>query len=615
VSATPPTLTHVDGRLHRHGVPHQIVSGSIHYFRVHPDQWADRIARLAAMGVNTLDTYIPWNWHERVRGSRDFTGARNVVRFVELAADRGLDVILRPGPYICAEWDNGGLPAWLTGDGAILRSSDPRFTEPVGSWFDELLPLLTPLQTNNGGPVVAWQVENEYGSYADDQGYMRWVRDALTSRGVTELLYTADGATHLMQDGGALPNTLAAATFGSDPAEAFALLDDRRPGHPHLCAEYWNGWFDHLSERHHTRDPESVAQDVSSVLAGGDSMSLYMAHGGTNFGLWSGSNHDGVLQPTITSYDSDAPIAEDGTLTPKFSAIRDAISTSLGTSSPEPPPAPSIVTPLIGAMHDVGGLDPLFHALGWPHEGRSPATFEVLGLPSGLVRYTANPILPPATTRLHLDGLRDRATVLVDGVVVGATDVLSGTDTAWVDIVGDGERHRLDVLVEAWGHVNYGPLTGEAKGLLSAPRLERRRVDGWRCCGVDLEGTSLKHLLRAAAGTDVKEAPAVGHGKPLGGRFFQAEIHAQSAVPASGGAHLELPGWGSGYVWVGSTLLGRYDSRAPQRTYYVPGPLLRDGETTLTLLEMRAPGETPVFRDCADLGETEQYVEVFDTAV
>lgn len=228
-TATGPALTWTDGGFLRLGQPHRILVSSLHYFRVHPDQWADRLRRVASLGLNTVDTYVPWNFHERRRGDIRFDGWRDLPRFLRLAEEAGLDVIVRPGPYICAEWDNGGLPAWLTGrPGMRPRSSHRGFLNEVSRWFDVLIPLVAARQAAHGGPVVAVQIENEYGSYGDDRVYLRRLRDALVTRGISELLFTADGPTPLMLDGGTLPGALAAATFGSRPEDAAALLRSRR---------------------------------------------------------------------------------------------------------------------------------------------------------------------------------------------------------------------------------------------------------------------------------------------------------------------------------------------------------------------------------------------------
>lgn len=322
-----PILSYPRGELLRDGEPHRILAGSLHYFRVHPAQWADRLARLAALGLNTVDTYVPWNFHQPRRSAPRFDGPRDLARFLDLAQDAGLDVIVRPGPYICAEWDNGGLPSWLTGmPGLRPRTSQRLFLDEVARWFDVVVPKIAAAQAAYDGPVVAVQVENEYGSYGDDTDYLEWLRDALVDRGISELLCTADGPTELMQDGGSLPGVLTTATFGSRAGQAARLLRERRADEPFVCAEFWNGWFDHWGDPHHVRSADSAAGALGEILDEGGSVSLYMAHGGTNFGLWAGANHDGTrFQPTVTSYDSDAPIAEHGAVGAKFFALRERL--------------------------------------------------------------------------------------------------------------------------------------------------------------------------------------------------------------------------------------------------------------------------------------------------
>ncbi|MEU6057856.1 glycoside hydrolase family 35 protein [Streptomyces sp. NPDC047097] len=591
----PPALTHTGRTLLRHGRPHRVLSGSLHYFRVHPGQWADRLERLAALGLNTVDTYVPWNFHERAPGQARFDGWRDLERFARLAGRTGLDVIVRPGPYICAEWDNGGLPAWLTGTpGMRLRTSHPPFLDAVGRWFDALIPRIASLQTARGGPVVAVQIENEYGSHGDDAGYLRWVRDALTTRGITELLYTADGPTELMLDGGTVPGHLAAATFGSRPEQAAALLRARRPEEPFFCAEFWNGWFDHWGEKHHVRGATDVARTVGRILDEDGSVSLYMAHGGTNFGLWAGANHDGQrLQPTVTSYDSDAPVAEHGALTAKFHAIRERLLDP--AAPPRPLPAHPVLLPprTLPVTRGAGLLDALRTAAE-PVTAPLPLSFEELGQASGLVLYTAHPLLPAGEHRLTVTGLHDRAQVFVDGAPVAVLD----RETSDCPVSGAGERVRLDLLVENQGRINYGPLLGQGKGILGGVRVERRLVHGWEMRRLPLDEWTPEQLERAAC-----PAPPGG---PAG--FATARL----TVDRPADTFLALPGFAKGFCWVNGELLGRYWEIGPQTTLYLPGPFLRPGENTLTVLELERLGDHIALREHPALGPTEEYIETFD---
>jgi beta-galactosidase len=561
---------------------------------VHPALWRDRLRRLTDLGLNTVDTYVAWNFHQpRPDRAPRFTGWHDISAFVQLAAEEGLDVIVRPGPYICAEWSNGGLPSWLTARDLAIRSSDPGFTGPVEDWFDELIPRLAPLQASAGGPIVAMQIENEYGSFGDDLTYLKWNHAALIGRGVTELLFTADGPTELMQDGGSLPGTLAAATLGSKPAAARKLLAGRHPDEPFLVAEYWNGWFDHWGERHHIRGVDSATQTLRDILANGGSVSLYMAHGGTNFGLWAGANATkGAVEPTVTSYDSDAPIAEDGSFTDKFDAMR-AI---LGATGPLRSPTRMPVLPaarialthrsdLIAGSRAVPAPEPA---------GPRPSTFEQLGVDAGMVLLTAHPRIPTGSHNLTLSDVRDRAVVFADGEPIG----VATTDEPTLVIQGAGAPVRLEIVVENLGRINYGPLVGQHKGLLGPVLVDRRIVHGWTSRPLPLPEWSVADLNSATSAGP----PSSGAG------FATATFHV--STPAD--TFLALPGSAHGVVWINGFLLGRYWEIGPQVTLYCPAPLLTRGENVVTILETDRLGTRLELRSSPELGPTEEYIEEFD---
>ncbi|MFF2277739.1 glycoside hydrolase family 35 protein [Agromyces sp. NPDC058126] len=594
-------LAIADGGFLRDGRPHRIFSGSVHYFRVHPEQWRDRLERLVALGLNTVDTYVAWNFHERRRGAVDWSGWRDLERFIALAGELGLDVIVRPGPYICAEWDNGGFPAWLSGaPGMRLRSSHPAYLDAVDAWFAELLPRLAPLQAAHGGPIVAVQLENEYGSYGDDADYLAWLRDRLVAGGITELIYTADGPTELMQDGGSVPGVLATATFGSRAAQAASMLRERRDGEPFVCAELWNGWFDHWGDPHHVRTPAGAAGVVADILAEGGSLSLYMAHGGTNFGLWSGANHDGArLQPTQTSYDSHAPVAENGAITEKFRLIREVLVDVTGQVPPEASPTPAVLPAETLPLRRVAGLLETVRRAGREVRTAMPPSFEELGLDAGLALYRAEPIVPRGGALLTVRGLRDRAVVFVDGARVAVLD--ADEAAAGVRIAGEGRAVVLELLVENQGRINYGPLLGEGKGILGGVQLDRRLVQRWSTRALPLDEWDAEALEALAVGA------SAGADK-TGGGLATATLTVEE--PAD--AFLAFPGSGKGFVWVNGFLLGRYWEIGPQLTYYVPSPLLRAGENTITVLELERLGGTVELREQAELGPEQEYIETFD---
>ncbi|MFL4475874.1 beta-galactosidase family protein [Paeniglutamicibacter sp. MACA_103] len=607
VAGTSAALAVRDGGFLRFGKPHRILSGSIHYFRVHPSQWADRLERLAAMGLNTVDTYIPWNFHEAVRGRPDFTGRRDLGRFIDLAAEAGLDVIVRPGPYICAEWDNGGLPWWVTrGKMGRLRCATSEFTTEVARWLDLVMPVLIPRQAAHGGPIVAVQVENEYGSYGDDADYLAWLRGELLDRGVTELLYTADGPTELMFDGGTLEGTFAAATFGSGAGDHAEFMGRRRPGEPLFCAEYWNGWFDHWGEKHHVREPADAAKVVRDILEVDGSVSLYMAHGGTNFGLTSGANFaDGTFQPTITSYDSDAPVAENGALTPKFHAMRAVFLGSDAEPVPahlaDPPPTlPSAELPLVRRVD----LLALARRAGDPVTSAHPLTFEELGVDAGMVVYRARPILPEGPIGISIEGLRDRAYVHVDGHRVGTLDRNEPGRT--LELSGTGERVDLEIIVENQGRINYGSRLGETKGIVGGVLIGRRLVHGWEHRHLALAELAPEELCPGAT------APVGAPGLPQASSESAPGLAvAVLDVDEPADAFLALPGSVKGFVWINGFLLGRYWNRGPQATLYVPAPLLASGENIVSVLELEGLGDRIEIHTGPSLGMTEEFIETF----
>lgn len=612
--ATAPALSYQDRKLFKNGQPHRIIAGAIHYFRIHPEQWQDRIDRLVAMGVNTLDTYIAWNFHQpRADAAPDFTGWKDLARFITLAGDAGLDVIVRPGPYICAEWDNGGFPAWaISNPEMVLRSSDPLFTSVVEEWFDALLPVIAPLQACHGGPVVAVQIENEYGSYGDDKEYLRWNRKALADRGINEILFTADGGTDYFLDGGALPDTWATATLGSRGDEADAIWERRRPGEPFFNVEFWNGWFDHWGEAHHTRAGVEAVAEVKKILDLDGSVCLYMAHGGTNFGLGSGANHDGAIQPTITSYDSDAPIAEDGRLTQKFHGMREAFFAASGrelTPVPEHLTASAAVVPAgtVALSRGTALLD--FVRAIKPVHSIKPLSFEKLGLDRGLVHYSAKAVLPAVEATIKIRGLHDRAYVWVDGEYAGVLTDANGE--TGLKVTTGGGLAQLEILVENQGRINYGPRFGEGKGILDGVLINQRYTFHWDQRPINLEKPLSELLAVGAAESRSDSAAAAGAAAAPGANDPGAGyFHGELTIDEPADAYLALPGFGKGLVWINGFLLGRFWEIGPQVTLYVPAPLLKAGVNTLTVLELEHGGTHAELHDDPILGaEGVTYVE------
>ena len=574
----------------------RILSGAIHYFRVLPEQWRQRLTLLRAMGLDTIETYVPWNLHEPEPGVYDFSGLADLESFLRTAADCGLRAIVRPGPYICAEWDNGGLPAWLRADAEIpLRCSDPRYLGPVDRWFDELIPRLAAHQATRGGNVIMVQVENEYGSYGSDTDYLRHLADGLVARGIDVPLFTSDGPAELMLTGGTLPDVRATLNFGSRPADAYRALKSFRPDESEFCMEFWDGWFDHYGLDHHTRDADEAAKVLDEMLDRGGSVNLYMAHGGTSFGFWPGANHHaahGGYLPDVTSYDYDSPLTEDGRPSAKYWAFREVYGkyTELPPMPPasyyEEPRLPNSQVRFVDRVPLLACLDTLTRGT---VETAAPPSFEELGHSHGLAVYRTRVAGPRETAEpLSIEGLRDRAHVLVDGAPLGIVE-RDGAESVPLSTPAGGAEVTL--IVEAMGRVNYGPLVGERKGVTGAVKHGFQFQHGWRIDPLNLDAIAALPWERAAEPWADDVAGPVFHRGVL-------------VVTQPRDAFLELPDGVKGYVWVNGFCLGRYWSRGPQRRLYLPWPLLRSGENEIVVLELDRSGELGPLLVCdePDLG-------------
>jgi beta-galactosidase len=549
----------------RDGAPHRILSGAIHYFRVHPDEWADRIRKARLMGLNTVETYVAWNAHEPRRGEWDATGPNDLGRFLDLVAAEGMDAIVRPGPYICAEWHNGGLPVWLTRDDRIrLRSSDPLFVAEIGAYLRRVYEIVAPRQADRGGPVVLVQIENEYGAYGDDAAYLAELVRITRDSGITVPLTTVDQPQDGMLRDGSIPGLHRTGSFGSHTAQRLATLRAHQPTGPLMCSEFWDGWFDWWGGVHHTTSAEDAAAELDALLAAGASVNIYMFHGGTNFGLTNGANHKGRYLPITTSYDYDAPLDEAGDPTAKFHAFRAVIAKYAPVPAEEVPPRgprPVAEAPLraLGSWTDAPAA---------PATHTDPPSFEELDTLAPLVRYETE--LPAATgdgwRLLSFGEVRDAAQVSVDGVPVGRISRTAGERSLRIP---DGRR--LTVLVEEQGRVNYDHRLGEPKGLIGGAALDGDPLQDWTATPIDPSAAA------AALGT----AEPVGHARP-GPSAWSAEV----ALDAPSDLFLDTAGWGDGYALVNGFLLGRYRRTGPQRTLYVPSPVTRAGANTVTVLEL-----------------------------
>lgn len=562
------------GRFLRDGKPYVIRSAEMHYPRIPREYWRDRLKMARAMGLNTIQTYVFWNLHEPEPGHWDFSGNKDVAAFIRIAQEEGLDVILRPGPYVCAEWDFGGYPAWLLRTpGLRVRSMDPRFMAASAAYLKRIGQELAPLQLTRGGPIVMVQVENEYGSFGNDRDYMQAVKKQVLEAGFEVPLYTADGGTRTMLEGGSVAGAVPLVNGGGTPEEveaAFALAARLHPGAPKMIAEYYPGWFDHWGEQHHTTAAAGHAKELDGLLARGISVGFYMFHGGTNFGFTAGANYSAAepYQPDTTSYDYDAPLDESGRPTPKFFALREVIGRHLapGEQLPEVPRlAPLIDIPRF-ALDQSLSLHDALPALSTPQDSEYPRTMEQLGQDFGLTLYRTR--LPQdAAGMLTLGEPRDYVSVLVNGQPVATLDrrVASQRSVKLEAKPGDS----LDLLVENMGRINYASkMVEERKGLVAPVRLGQQELSGWRQWTLPL--TDLSKLKFSAA--RATRAPA----------FWRGEFR----LNKTGDTFLDLSGWGKGHVFVNGHHLGRFWRIGPQQGLYLPGAWLRRGNNEVIVLDV-----------------------------
>jgi beta-galactosidase len=552
------------------GKPFQIISGAIHYERVPRAYWRDRLRKARAMGLNTVETYVFWNAHETVPGKYDFTGQNDVAEFIREAQQEGLWVILRPGPYACAEWEFGGLPSWLLREpDMVVRSSNPAFMAAAGSWLHRLGKELAPLQSAYGGPIVAVQVENEYVSFGTDSAYMHGVKQMLLDAGFNRaMLYTADGADQAGKS--LLPELPAAINFGrlfSRAEKEFGKLEKARPNSPKMNGEYWDGWFDHWGEKHHTTDAAADAADLKWMLQQGYSVNLYMFHGGTSFGWMNGANiDDGKYGPTVTSYDYDAPVSESGELKPKFFLFRDAIREVNGITPPAPP-APLPVKAL--APVKLENAVSIWDTLPTPIQSEKILSMEDVGQSYGYILYRTT-IGHAQTAELHIDELHSYAQVYLDGVLAGTLDRRLGQSTLPVRVTHDNTR--LDILVENSGRVNFGrEFPNDRAGITHRVTLGDATLTGWKIYPLPMNEVN-----------SYKYAPGVCSGACFYRASFQVDELADTFVDAR-----EL---GKGEVWINGQALGRFWSIGPQRTLYLPAPWLKKGRNEIVVFDLS--GET-----------------------
>lgn len=564
---TPPTtapLAATPSGFLLNGKPFRILSGEMEYTRIPRAYWRDRLRKARAMGLNAVTVYVFWNVHEPEPGVYNFSGQDDVAEFLREAQQEGLYVILRPGPYVCAEWDLGGYPAWLFRDHDIkLRSLQPQYFAQATKWMMRLGKELAPLQASHGGPIIAVQVENEYGSFGDDHAYMQQMHKLLLRAGFdSSLLYTADGADVLSK--GSLPDLIAAVDFGTGDAErSINLLKKQRPNQPVYVAEYWDGWFDHWGEKHQTTDAAKQEAEVKMMLEQGDSLSLYMVHGGTSWGWMNGANNDhGGYQPDVTSYDYDAPLDESGRPRPKYFRLRQIIQEATHLQPPPVPVSPPLITlPPIALKQSVSLWDTLPASV---HKV-DPPSMEDVGQSYGYILYRTR-VTGAGETQLAIDTLHDYARIYVDGKLAGVLDRRLGVKAMPLKLTGS---HRLDILIENSGRINFTQaIRGERAGILGEVRLGGSALHGWQVFPLPL-----------------KQPPATGYkNAPCDGPCF---LRASFDVKTPGDTYLNMRQFTKGVVWVNGHLLGRFWRIGPTGALYLPGAWLRKGSNEIVVMDLR----------------------------
>lgn len=567
------------------GKPFVIKAAEVHYPRIPRPYWEHRIRMCKALGMNTLCLYVFWNIHEQREGVFDFSGQNDVAEFCRLAQKNGMYVIVRPGPYVCAEWEMGGLPWWLLKKKDIrLREPDPYFMERVRLFERKVGEQLAPLTISNGGPIIMVQVENEYGSYGENKAYVSAIRDIVREAGFTDVtLFQCDWASNFTKNG--LDDLVWTMNFGTgaDIDNQFRRLKELRPDAPLMCSEFWSGWFDKWGARHETRPAEKMVAGIDEMLSKGISFSLYMTHGGTSFGHWAGANSPGFA-PDVTSYDYDAPINEYGLPTEKYHALRKTMEKYADGKLPAIPktPMPQISVPEFGLTRMLT-LNNLVTAR---RESRDVLTMEDMDTGWGMMKYTTDLPDVPVRSLLTLDECHDFALVFVNGSYVGKIDRVRNKKSLVLPPVKKGDA--LNILVEAMGRINFGRAIKDRKGITESVTL-RADIDG------DEVTWNLKDWLIESIADDydaIKEEMGKDHNDvkrretiTSGGGYFRGEF----TLKKPGDTFLHTGAFGKGQVWVNGHAIGRYWAIGPQQTLYVPGCWLNKGKNEVVVLDIIGP--------------------------
>lgn len=555
------------------GKPFQIISGEMHYPRIPRAAWRQRMKMAKAMGLNTIGTYVFWNVHEPEKGKFDFSGNNDIAAFVRIAKEEGLWVVLRPSPYVCAEWEFGGYPYWLQNiKGLVVRSKEPQYLKEYENYINRVGKELSPLLVTNGGNILLVQVENEYGSYSNDKEYLEINKKMFVKAGFNCLLNTCDAAKDVEK--GVLPGLLPAINGDNTPEKVKSITNKINNNRgPYFVAEWYPAWFDWWGEQHHTVPSEKYAQQLDSILSAGISINMYMFHGGTTRGFMNGANcyDTSYYQPQISSYDYDAPLDEAGNATEKFMVFRNVIQRHLarGQRLPEVPAAKKTITlPQILFKEQA----PLVNMLPKPKQALRPLTFEDLHQGYGYVLYRTR-IKGGDSGVLSVKDLRDYAIVFINGKRKGVLNRMQKQDSLEVSIPR-GEA-TLDILVENLGRINFGPhLLKNKKGITQKVLFNQKELEKWEMFSLPFDQIDSIKFEKTKVSTDM----------PV---LKRATFQLQTV----GDTYLDMSTWGKGCVWINGHHLGRYWEIGPQQTLYVPVEWLKKGNNVIEVLELVKPGQ------------------------
>jgi hypothetical protein len=552
----------------------------MHPARIPAEYWPHRIRMARAMGCNTIAAYIFWNYHEPEEGTFDFTtGNHDLARFLKIAQDEKLWVILRPGPYVCAEWDFGGLPPYLLKDPELrVRSLYPRYMQAAERYMARLAEVVRPLLVTNGGPILLVQIENEYGSYGNDRNYMTRLRDVWTQNHIDVPFFTGDGPTQYMLEAGSVPGAAIGLDSGSNERH-WDLARSIAPGVPIFSSETYPGWLTHWGEQWATPGLPGLLREVTFLLTNKKSFNFYVAHGGTNFGFSAGANSGGKgYEPDVTSYDYDAPIDEQGRPTAKYTALRDLIASHLPAGSTLPPipdPIPSTAVP----EFPMAPYTSIWDHLPAPIAAVHPRPFEMYGQNQGLVLYRTT-LVGRKSGRLAITDLHDYALVLVDGKLIGTLDRRLGEKT--IDLPATtNPMPVLDILVEGMGHINFAQEMIDRKGITDRVTLSGMTMMNWQVFLLPLSDAWMAAL---------KTPPARGSAADRPGRFFRGTF--TLAAPAD--TFIDMTGYKKGVVWVNGHNLGRYWDIGPQKRLYCPAPWLKSGANEVIVFDLLMTEPAPL---------------------